>query len=337
MEGIKSGVRVRAPVRIDFAGGWSDVPEFAEAEGGAVVNAAIDLHTHVECIEGGGKIRLHAEDMSQRLTLESPLQLQYDGRLDLHKGALNMLPVTGGVEIISRSEVPAGSGLGASGSLDVSLVTALAHCRNETSYDRAEIAEMAFQLEAVELGLVGGRQDQYAAAHGGFHALGFTADGVTVRSIDLTADAVRELRSFLHVVYTGQSHFSSHTHEAVWNAYRAGDTHVCDALRTIRDLAAEAEGALAAGDWIRLAEVVDANWKQQRRLDTTIATETSEAIEKAARSAGAIGIKAAGAGAGGCLVIFAPPQVAEALSESVESAGGRALSWGFDDRGVEVM
>ena len=94
------------------------MPEFAEAEGGAGGNAAIDLHTHVECIEGGGKIRLHAEDMNQRLTLESASQLQYDGRLDLHKGALNMLPVTGGVEIISRSEVPAGSGLGASGSLE---------------------------------------------------------------------------------------------------------------------------------------------------------------------------------------------------------------------------
>ena len=313
------------------------MPEFAEAEGGAVVNAAIDLHTHVECIEGGGKIRLHAEDMGQRLTLESPSQLQYDGKLDLHKGALNMLPVTGGVEIISTSEVPAGSGLGASGSLDVSLVTALAHCRNETNYDRAEIAEMAYQLEAVELGLMGGRQDQYAAAHGGFQALGFGADGVTVRSIDLTADAVRELRSFVHVVYTGQSHFSSDTHEAVWNAYRGGDADVCDALKSIRDLAMDAEAALAAGEWVRLAEVVDGNWKQQRRLDTTIATETSQAIEDAARAAGAIGLKAAGAGAGGCLVIFAPPKMRQAVSESVESAGGRALSWGFDDRGVEVM
>jgi len=337
VEGIKSGVRVRAPVRIDFAGGWSDVPEFAEAEGGAVVNAAIDLHTHVECIEGGGKIRLHAEDMGQRLTFDSPSQLQYNGRLDLHKAALNMLPVTGGVEIISRSDVPAGSGLGASGSLDVSLITALAHCRNETTYDDAEIAEMAFQLEAVELGLRGGRQDQYAAAHGGFHAFDFAADGVTVRPIVLAADAVHELRSFLHVVHTGQSHFSPDTHEAVWSAYRAGEPQVCDALRTIRDLAAEAAAALSAGDWIRMAEVVDANWTQQRRLDTTIATEATEAIEKAARSAGAIGIKAAGAGAGGCLVVFAPPRVRQALTESVESAGGRALSWDFDDRGVEVM
>lgn len=337
MEGIKSGVKVRAPVRIDFAGGWSDVPEFANGEGGAVVNAAIDLHTHVECIEGGGKIRLHAEDLGQRLSLESLLQLQYDGTLDLHKAALNMLPVTGGVEVISRSEVPAGSGLGASGSLDVSLITALAHCRNDPSYDRAEIAEMAFELEAVELGLMGGRQDQYAAAHGGFHAFGFTADGVSVRSLDLTADAVRELRAFLHVVYTGQSHFSSQTHEAVWNAYRSGDADVCDALRTIRDLAGEAEAALAAGDWVRLAGIVDANWRQQRRLDTTIATETSESTEESARSAGAIGVKAAGAGAGGCLIVFAPPTVRQALVRAVEAAGGRVLSWGFDDRGVEVV
>ena len=150
-------VRARAPVRVDFAGGWSDVPVFADQEDGVVTNAALNLYVHVECILGGGRIRLHAEDLEQHLTMGGPGELVYDGKLDLHKAALNMLPVTGGIEVLTRSDVPAGSGLGASGALDVALVTALARSRNE-EYQPDELAEMGYQLEAVELRLEGGRR-----------------------------------------------------------------------------------------------------------------------------------------------------------------------------------
>ena len=158
-------VQARAPVRIDFAGGWSDVPDFAEREGGggAVVNAAISLYTRVECLVGGGKFRLHAEDLELHAVYSSPLELVYDGKLDLHKAALNMLPVLGGVELITTCDVPPGSGLGASGALDVALLHALALCRGE-NYAPLELAEMGFLVEASELKLAGGRQDQLAGA-----------------------------------------------------------------------------------------------------------------------------------------------------------------------------
>ncbi|MFB3113317.1 MAG: hypothetical protein ACE10G_14895, partial [Gemmatimonadales bacterium] len=153
-------VHAKAPVRIDFAGGWSDVPDFADAEGGgvggAVANAAITLYAHVECRAGGGGYRMHAEDIGEHVLVRTPAEMIYDGKLDLHKAALNMLPVLGGVEVITSSDVPAGSGLGASGSLDVALLQALMLCRGE-EYDASEIAEMGFLLETVELKLAGGR------------------------------------------------------------------------------------------------------------------------------------------------------------------------------------
>ncbi len=328
-------VRARAPVRVDFAGGWSDVPAFAEAEGGVVANAAVTLYVHVDALMGGRGIRLVAEDLGDRVAVAGPAGLAYDGRLDLHKAALNMLPVSGGIELLTRSDVPPGSGLGASGALDVALVAALARYREE-AYDRAELAELGFHLEAVELGFTGGRQDQYSAALGGWQELRFGGHGVVVHAIRPERDAVIELEAMLLVVYTGQSHFSMQTHERVWSAFAEGRGGVADALRTIRDLGTSAADALRAGDWQALANVVDANWEQQQRLDGTIATPGVRRVEEALRAAGVWGLKAAGAGAGGCLVAIVPPDARHAAVAAATAVGARVLECRFDFDGVTV-
>lgn len=328
-------VRARAPVRVDFAGGWSDVPVFAERQGGLVTNAALATYVHVDALRGGRGIRLAAEDQGERVAVAGAAGLTYDGRLDLHKAALNMLPVTGGIELLTRSDVPSGSGLGASGALDVALVAVLARLRGET-YDRAELAELGFDLEAKELALLGGRQDQYAGALGGWHELAFSADGVMVRPIFPTPEQARELESLLVIAYTGQSHFSSQTHARVWDAFRDGRPDVVDALLVIRELGASAAAALRAGQWRALAAVVDENWRQQQRLDGTISTPAVRVVERAARGAGAWGLKATGAGAGGCLLVLAPPGRRGEVARAVEAAGATVLPAQFDFTGVTV-
>jgi len=327
--------RARAPVRVDFAGGWSDVPAFADAEGGVVTNAALDLHVHVDAIQGGEAIRLVAEDLARRATARRATDLTYDGTLDLHKAAVNMLPVTGGLELLTRSDVPAGSGLGASGALDVALVAALARLRRET-YEPVELAELGFHLEAVELRLDGGRQDQYAAALGGVRMMTFTASGVAARPIPLDPRATTELETMLVIAYTGQSHFSAQTHRRVWTAYAEGRRDTVDALRAIRDYGTAAAEALAAADWPRLGKVVDANWVEQQRLDATISTPGVRVVETAMRGAGAWGLKAAGAGAGGCLLALAPPSRRTEVIQAATAAGAVVLEARFDFTGVMV-
>ena len=327
-----------APMRIDFAGGWSDVPDFADAEGegvgGAVANAAITLYARVECRVGGGSYRLHAEDLGEHVLLRTPAEMIYDGKLDLHKAALNMLPVLGGVELITSSDVPVGSGLGASGSLDVALLQALLLSRGEEC-DASEIAELGYLLETGELKLAGGRQDQYAAALGGFDEFLFGGgSGVEARPIDVTEEAAADLANHMIIAYTGQSHFSSQTHNRVWKAYHEGGNEITDAIRTMRDLVAPVRSALESGDWHSLAKLIDENWPQQQRLDATISTEATRTIETAVRDAGAWGIKAAGAGAGGCLIVAGPAERRVELGAAVQAAGGRLLEWSFDFRGV---
>lgn len=328
-------VRARAPVRIDFAGGWTDVPAFANAEGGVVVNAAIARYAMAECRLGGATIRLRSEDLAEHVTVSAAHELRYDGTLDLHKAALNMLPVTGGIEILTRADVPVGSGLGASGALDVALIGALAACRSE-SYTRHDVAEMGFDVEATELKLEGGRQDQYAAALGGWHELRFTAEGVTCLRIDASPDAWDDLARHVVLAYTGESHFSSQTHHRVWTAYAEGRSTVVEALRTMRELATEAAACLVGGDWQGLARAVDGNWHAQQQLDATISTPRVRRVEAALREAGAWGLKATGAGAGGCLVALAAPERVERVEAAARATGAELLDVAFDARGLVI-
>ncbi len=328
-------VHARAPLRIDFAGGWTDVPEYADREGGAVVAAGITLYAHVDVYLGGKKIKLVAEDMGERVTYQAGSQISYDGRLDLHKAALNLLPVTGGIELLTRSDAPGGSGLGASGALDVALVAALALCRRD-AYDELSLAELGFMLEAKELGLLGGRQDQLTAVLGGFQRYEFVSDLVNVRRVAVSSSAAEDLRRHVVIVYTGHSHFSSETHERVWNEYRRGDRVIVEALAEMRGLAENAVEQLEHGDWEALAETVNSNWKAQQRLHPTITNRRTAAIESAVRAAGAWGVKATGAGAGGCILVLCPKSARPIVTEAARLAGGQILELEFAMEGVNV-
>jgi D-glycero-alpha-D-manno-heptose-7-phosphate kinase len=325
----------RAPLRIDFAGGWTDLPSFADVEGGAAVNAAITLYQHVEAILGDKRIRLHAIDTDQRVTLPSSREITYDGSLDAHKAALNMLPVTGGIEIFTKSDAPEGADLGEAAALEVALLAVLARARGE-QYDADELAEFGHLLETQELKQLGARQDQCAAAHGGVQALRFSSEGARTRPLPLTPEQLTDLAEHLVLLYTGHSHLSAAAKARVSGACEAGDTAILDALRRMRDLAAEAEAALAGADWQALATVVDAHWREQQQVDATIATERTRAIEEMVRGAGAWGLKGAGAGAGGCLVVVVPPSRRSDVIDAATREDVTVLSFGFAHRGVDV-
>src|SRR5918992_1342036 len=195
-----------APVRLDLAGGWTDVPPFSAREGGVVVTAAIQLFARAEVRLGGTGFRLVSEDLLDELEASDSAGLMHDGRLDLLKAGLRMLPV-GACTLTTRSDAPPGSGLGSSGALDVALVAALSSARGERR-DPVEIAETACHLEAVEAGIPGGRQDQFAAALGGFLRLEFRDPQAEVQRLKLDPEFMAQLSRRIILCYTGASRFS---------------------------------------------------------------------------------------------------------------------------------
>jgi D-glycero-alpha-D-manno-heptose-7-phosphate kinase len=328
-------IRVRAPLRIDFAGGVTDGRPFAERFGGAVVAAAVDLCVHADLLLGDRRIRLHDQDRDDHLTVASSDRIAFDGRLDLHKWALTMLPVTGGIEILTRCDAPLGAGLGCEGGLAVALLAGLARAREET-YSPEELAELACMAVEQDIGPPSSANDAYTAALGGVRHLVFGRAGVEARDVALAPEAMADLHRHLVVVYTGRSHFTEATKRRVWSAVEADDPSVVGALSRMRELVEPAGDALRAADWRRLADVMDEHWRAHRQLDGTIATARMAAVEDAAWRAGVWGMKATGAGAGGCLAAICAPDRRPAVLEAVAAAGGQVLEAGFSERGVEV-
>jgi D-glycero-alpha-D-manno-heptose-7-phosphate kinase len=219
--------------------------------------------------------------------------------------------------------VPLGSGLGSSGALDVALVACLVAARHER-VDARELAEWAWRLETVEAGIPGGRQDQLAAALGGFHRLSFRDPDVGIEPITLDPAFAETLERQLVLCYTGRSRVSGDTIARVMSAYERGDRGVTGALDAMKDIALAMTEALRAADLARVGALLTENWTRQQELDRGMRTDDMGRLEQAMRGAGALGGKAAGAGAGGCM-FFLVPRPDAAAHDAAREAGATVL------------
>ena len=278
----------RAPVRLDFGGGWTDVPPYSEERGGCVCSVAIEMFATARITPRPGA----GHDFETGSTPDTALALAAMRRASLTD-----------VRVTIDAEFPLGAGLGGSSAAGVAVLGGLAAWQGRT-VDPCELAEESRRLEVEDLGIAGGRQDHYAAALGGALGLWF-GDSVTSRRIPLT-DALRDsLDQRCILAYTGQSRISSTTITAVLDAYRAREPRVLAALDRMRDLAAEMVGALEAADVDALGHLIAEHWMHQRSLHPGIPTPLIDATLAAATAAGALGGKALGASGGGCVVAIA--------------------------------
>ncbi len=286
---------VRAPVRVDFAGGWTDVHYFSAVEGGAVLNAAINHTVEGRAVWG-------------------------DGRLQVEYGM----------------DLPAGSGLGTSGAIDVAWL-ALTNQLIGRRQSALELAESAYKLEKL-LGVEGGKQDQYAAALGGFNLLRFGAESqpAEIERLDVDSSVIRELEDRSVLCYSGSSHDSSAVHELVWERYCSGNAETLSALREIRDSVVPARDALLSGDLPSLAELLSHNREMARALHPDLVTEEMDALFAAGHAAGAMGSKACGAGGGGCLLFICEEGSQERVRAALRETGAEILPFEFRSDGAAV-
>jgi D-glycero-alpha-D-manno-heptose-7-phosphate kinase len=322
--------RAAAPVRLDLAGGWTDVPPYSARTGGVVVSAAVELFAHAEVSPRPRGYRLVAQDLGQEVELDHPAALAGDDMLLLRAG-LQMLP-PGPCTLVTRADAPPGSGLGSSGAMDVALVAALSAVRGE-SPDVRTLADLACRLEGVEAGIPGGRQDQFTAAYGGFLRLEFHDPDATVEPLALDAAVTDALGRRMLLCYTGASRFSGATIGRVMAAYERGDPTVAGALDGIREVAEVMPAALLAGDLVRVGALLSANWRLQQALDPGMRTPEMARLERAMADAGALGGKAAGSGAGGSMFFLGPDDPAPAIAAARE-LGMRILPVRWAMRGV---
>lgn len=324
-------VVARAPVRIDFGGGWTDVPPYTTEQGGCVCNLAIGRYAtaHLRARDRGVSI----DEDGVRVEADSLDELARRGAAPLVVAALRRAGV-GPVSVTMRNDFPRGAGLGGSSAAGVSLQTALAAWRGER-VDPATLAERSRAVEVEELRVPGGSQDHYAAAFGGALGLRFT-ETVAVERIPLPPALADALVRRCVVVYTGQSRISGETITAVLDAYRARDPRVTHALARMGALAGQMIRALWCGALDELAALVAEHWEHQRALHPRITTPRIEQVLAAARAAGALGGKALGASGGGSVLVIAPEERAAEVRAAV-AAVAEPLPFTLDERGACVV
>lgn len=318
-----------APVRIDFAGAWTDVPPFSVREGGRVISAAITLQVHVNVLPGGEGVHLVADDLGTSVTIGKDGTRIGDGSLPLLEAAARRWP-PGDATITSRADVPQGSGLGSSGAFGVAVSAALAHARGER-YSATQLAHLAWELETRDASIPGGKQDQYMAALGGFQDLAFRDPEVSHHPIAVDREFAAELARSLVLCWTGASRLSGGTISRVMQAYERGEAGISSALFGLRDAADAMDAALASADIAAVGAALDANWRHQQALDARMRTPEMASLEARARQAGATGAKAAGSGAGGCMVFLAPGRERD-VARALEAEGGTLLpvEWSWE-------
>ena len=338
-------IRSRAPLRLGLAGGGTDVSPYCDQFGGAILNATIDYYAYA-ALEPltTGRAEFESADLHESADYEAGPVLANDGHLDLFKAVYNHVvknynhgkPLS--LRMSTRVDVPAGSGLGSSSTLVVAMLAAYVEWLGLPLGDY-ELAHTAFVIEREEAGLQGGKQDQYAAAFGGFNFMEFGQNGrVLVNPLRVKDWVVSELEASLLLYYTGKSRTSADIILEQSRNVRDGNEVALDAMHSIKEEAFRMKECLLRGDFQLLDDVLRHSWESKKRMASRITNEHIERLYACALGAGARCAKISGAGGGGFMMFICDPihkdKVAAALRATDD--GGTAYGCHFTGAGVKA-
>lgn len=323
-------VRARAPLRLGLAGGGTDVSPYAEMHGGAVMNATIDRYIYATVATTDDRmVEIESHDLGIRVALPYDAPLPIDGRLDLHKAVYNRVirdfldGAPRGLRIATYSEAPAGSGLGSSSTLVVAVLQAMTELFR-LPLGEYDLAQLAYQIEREDLRLAGGRQDQYAAAFGGFNFMEFHGrDNVIVNPLRIKPEVICELESQTILCFTGVSRDSATIIAEQSRNVETGSSRSIDAMHRLKQAAVEMKKAILKGDLAEVAHMLDSGWQSKRDMARGISNAPIEDAMEVARTAGATAGKVSGAGGGGFIMFLAPLERRRAVMAALAERGYR--------------
>lgn len=318
----------KTPLRMSFVGGGSDMPSFYREEQGAVLSTSVDKYMYIAVNKKfDGTIRLNysrTEEVGEVRHLEHPLVRE----------ALNLVGINGGIEIASMADIPSkGSGLGSSSSYTVGLLHALYAFKNQyVSKDRLAIE--ACDIEINRCGEPIGKQDQYAAAFGGLNLIRFNPDeSVSVDPIICAPEIIKKVEESTLVFFTGRTRSASAVLQSQSEAMKLENRRVL--MRRMVQLAFELKKELESGDIDNFGSILDENWQLKAQLTSGITDSQIDDWYRMGIMHGATGGKLLGAGNGGFIMFFAPPQNHQRIKDALSEL--RPIKFGFDRAGAQIV
>ncbi|HSR70066.1 MAG TPA: galactokinase [Acidobacteriota bacterium] len=330
----------QAPTRIDLAGATLDIhPLYLFQGGGLTINAAIDLTTEAVLQERDDEaIVLHSLDLESTVEADSLQELERlasDNALPLLVNIVRFYRPKGGFSLTTRSNVPAGSGLGGSSSLLIAVSSLLVQ-RHNLPMSKRQIIDCGADIEAMTIGIPTGKQDYYPAAFGDISALHFSIGQERREALTLSAAFRRRLAQSLLLGYSGASRFSGANNWDVVKRSIGRRQQMRPLLKRIAETAHELRQALVDEDLPRMGRCLRQEWDHRRQLAQGVSTPRVEMIFERAKEAGAWAGKICGAGGGGCFIVLAPPDRRDQVAAALEEAGGRLMDFQIDRSGVKV-
>lgn len=328
-------IRSKAPFRISFGGGGTDVAPYCWEHGGAVVNTTIDKYAYASLRTGGRKININSVDFGVKESSDLG-KLEYTGsKLDFVKAVINQFEIQGGFHLTTFSDMPPGSGMGTSSSMAVALISCLGELERR-QMSRDELARLAYHVEREELSQEGGYQDQYAATFGGLNYMEFFKGKVNVIPLHISPEILNELHYRLLLFYTGKTRFSGRIHKDMAKRSEKGERNYLERLEALKEVAKGMKHSLSVGNLEEFGELLHEGWLQKKNLSDRITTSQTEELYAAARKNGAIGGKILGAGGGGYLLLFCHPEKRFDVVRELTKRGVKPVSFGFEPNGVQT-
>lgn len=329
-------LRARAPLRVSFAGGGTDVPPYPAEEGGLVLSATINRYAY-----GTLRPRSDRQIVIQSLDLDVVASIALeearpDGdKLDLIKAAIQKLAADSphGFDLFLHSAAPPGSGLGSSSAVMVTLIGLLSeHMKMPlTDYERARLA---YTVERQDLGLKGGTQDQYAAVFGGFNFMEFRADEVIVNPLRIPAETIHELEYNLLLCFTGKTRVSDHIIDDQVGRYQSQEASTVDGLGMQKELATAMKDALLRGNLTEFGTLLDRAWTSKKQMSPRISNDHIDQLYDEAMRHGALGGKVTGAGGGGYMLLYCRYDAKHEVRAALAELGAEAVDFQFDHVGL---
>ncbi|HOK26236.1 MAG TPA: dehydrogenase [Bacteroidales bacterium] len=335
-------VRSKAPLRLGLAGGGTDVSPYSDIFGGAILNASINLYAYASIEPGdNGEITLRLEDKNLELRYPLTERLEPDGNMDLIKGVYNRIirefrlsPQP--FRLSAYVDAPPGSGLGSSSTLVVAVLGAFAEWFR-LPLGEYDLAWLACDIERNDLGMAGGKQDQYAATFGGVNFMEFYKnDKVIVNPLRIKEQILNELSNNIVLYYTETSRISSSIIENQQRNVKEGVSESVEAMHMLKELAISMKEALLKGELDSLGELLDNSWNYKKKMAGGITNPHIDTIYDTALKAGATGGKISGAGGGGYMFFYCPRNTRYNVIRALKQFGGHEQKYEFTKRGLET-
>jgi D-glycero-alpha-D-manno-heptose-7-phosphate kinase len=335
-------IRAKAPLRLGLAGGGTDVEPYCSEFGGLVLNATIDMYAYcsIEVTEDD-TIVFEAPDRGEVVKLKSSKQLPIDGVLDLHKGVYNRIikdfnnnqPLS--FKMTTYSDAPAGSGLGSSSTMVVAMLKAYVEWLN-LPLGEYDIARLAFVIERIDIGLSGGKQDQYAAAFGGFNFMEFyDQDRVVVNPLRIKNWIIDELESSMILYFTGTSRESANIIEEQARNAKEKNEKSMKATHQIKEDALVMKEAILKGDKRLFAKTLGKSWEAKKKMALSISNKMIDDVYTKAMKAGAYAGKVSGAGGGGFMMFVVEPTKRLDVIKALNEESGSVMNFHFVKDGTK--